>query len=187
MGCLCRTLRKESPGFSLPGLKLCSSLGDRLRDHSPRRSHCIPKHKSPPSVVQKMLVVVQKNLSQYQRSLRLSGSCLRIFVSVIASKTRKLTSAAALPLSTASLNLKVSLSRSYSTAATKRLLSRLTAFAKSYGGSHECRLCDLPDAPLGGIGRPVLASNRQSFLFPDRRVAPRQAWRDGRSPWQCAA
>src|SRR6516225_705343 len=25
--------------------------------------------------------------------------------------------------------------------------------------------------------------NRQSFLFPDRRFAPRQAWQDGRSPW----
>jgi hypothetical protein len=36
----------------------------RLREHSPRRSHCIPKHKSPHPVVQKMLVVVQKNASQ---------------------------------------------------------------------------------------------------------------------------
>jgi hypothetical protein len=75
--------------------------------------------------------------------VRPSGSCLRIFVSAIASKTRKLTSAAALPLSTASLNLKASLSQSCSTAATKRSLFRPTAFAKSQRGSHECRSCDL--------------------------------------------
>src|SRR2546430_16274745 len=50
--------------------------------------------------------------------VRPSGSCLRIFVSAIASKTRKLTSAAALPLSSASLNLEASLSRSCSTAVT---------------------------------------------------------------------
>src|SRR5262245_58255210 len=66
---------------------------------------------------------------------RWENSCLRIFVSTIASKTRKLTSAAALSLSTASLDLKARLSRSYSTATTKRLLFRLTAFAKSQGGS----------------------------------------------------
>src|SRR5262245_28485887 len=75
--------------------------------------------------------------------VRPSGSCLRIFVSAIASKTRKLTSAAALPLSTASLNLEASLSRSCSTAATKCSLFRPTAFAKSQRGSHECRSCDL--------------------------------------------
>ena len=46
-------------------------------------------------------------------------------------------------------------------------MSRLTAFAKSQRGSHECRSCDLPDAPLGRMGRPVLASivNRSSFLI----------------------
>jgi len=43
----------------------------------------------------------------------------------------------------------------------------LTTFAKSQRCNHECRSCDLPDAPLGGIGRPVLASivNRSSFLI----------------------
>jgi hypothetical protein len=40
---------KESPGFSLPGASSSAhhKLVTRLRDHSPRRSHCIPKHKSP--------------------------------------------------------------------------------------------------------------------------------------------
>src|SRR5919198_4400313 len=65
-------------------------------------------------------------------------------MSAIASKTRKLTSAAELLLSTASLNVKARLSRSYSTAATKRSMSRLIAFAKSQRGSHECRSYDLP-------------------------------------------
>src|SRR5215470_19788808 len=37
-----------------------------------------------------------------------------------------------------------SLSRACSTATTKRLLFRLTAFAKSQRGNHECRSCDLP-------------------------------------------
>jgi hypothetical protein len=64
---------------------------------------------------------------------------LRNFTSATASKTRKLTSAAALPLSTARLNVKARLSRSYSTDATKRSTSRLTVFAKSQRGSHECR------------------------------------------------
>src|SRR5262249_26696803 len=65
-------------------------------------------------------------------------------MSAIASKTRKLTSAAALPLSTARSSLETSLSRSCSTAATKRSMSRLTAFAKSHRGNHECRWCELP-------------------------------------------
>jgi len=56
-----------------------------------------------------------------------------------ASKTRKLTSAAALPLSTARSSLETSLSRFFSTAPTKHLLFRLTAFANSQRGSHECR------------------------------------------------
>jgi hypothetical protein len=39
---------KESPGFSLPGLQVSSHRKvTSLRDHSPRRSHRIPKHKSP--------------------------------------------------------------------------------------------------------------------------------------------
>src|SRR5260370_41877543 len=61
------------------------------------------------------------------------------FVSAIASKIGKLTSAAALLLSTASLNVKARLSRSYSTGATKWSMFRLMAFAKSQRGSHECR------------------------------------------------
>src|SRR5262249_53916621 len=55
-----------------------------------------------------------------------------------------LTSAATLPLSTARSSLETSLSRSCSTATTKRLLFPLTAFAKSQRGNHECRSCDLP-------------------------------------------
>src|SRR5262249_36422589 len=50
-----------------------------------------------------------------------------------------LTSAAALPLSTARSSLETSLSRSCSTATTKRSLFRLMTFAKSQRGSHECR------------------------------------------------
>ena len=42
------------------------------------------------------------------------------------------------------LGLKARLSRSYSTATTKRLLFRLTAFAKSQPGNHECCSCELP-------------------------------------------
>jgi hypothetical protein len=44
---------------------------------------------------------------------------------------KKITNAAALPLSTASLNLKTRLSRSYSMAANHRSMSWLTTFAKS--------------------------------------------------------
>jgi hypothetical protein len=40
--------------------------------------------------------------------------------------------------STASLNVEARLSRFYSTAAMKQSMSRLTAFAKSQRGSHEC-------------------------------------------------
>src|SRR5947208_5832885 len=77
--------------------------------------------------------------------------CLRNFMSATASKTRKLTSAAALPLSTASLNLEASLSRSCSTATTKCSLFRPTAFAKSQRGSHECRSCDLSASDGGRL------------------------------------
>jgi hypothetical protein len=56
-----------------------------------------------------------------------------------ASKTGKLTSEAALPLSTARSSLERSLLRFFSTAPTKHLLFRLTAFAKFQRGSHECR------------------------------------------------
>ena len=52
---------------------------------------------------------------------------------------KKTHSAAALPLSTARSSLETSLSRSFSMATTKHLLFRLTAFAKSPRGSHECR------------------------------------------------
>jgi hypothetical protein len=104
-----------------------------------------PKAQIIPSVVLKMLVIVQKKMKPESASIvRPSGSCLQIFVSAIASKTRTLTSAAALPLSTATLNLKARLSRSYSTAATKRSLFRLTAFAKSQRGNQESRSCELP-------------------------------------------
>src|SRR5262249_26544769 len=68
-----------------------------------------------------------------------STECLPNFTSAIASKTRKPTSAAALPLSTARSSLETTLSRSFSTATTKHLLFRLTAFAKSQRVSHECR------------------------------------------------
>jgi hypothetical protein len=57
---------------------------------------------------------------------------------------KKITSAAALPLSTARSSLETSLSRSCSTATTKQSLFRLMAFAKSQRGSHECRSYDLP-------------------------------------------
>jgi hypothetical protein len=57
---------------------------------------------------------------------------------------KKLTSAAALPLSTVRSSLETSLSRSCSTAATKRSMFRLTAFAKSQRGNHKRRSCELP-------------------------------------------
>jgi len=75
---------------------------------------------------------------------------LRNFVSAIASKTRKLTSAAALPLSTARSSLETNLSRSFSTATTKHLLFRLTAFAKSQRGSHECASLQILIAATNG-------------------------------------
>src|SRR6266576_2266600 len=93
--------------------------------------------------------------------MRPSGSCLRIFVSAIASKTRQLTSAATLPLSTASLNLEASLSRSCSTAATKCSLFRPTAFAKG------------PVAELvgieGGVVSGVFNLESSGVEAPDRR------------------
>src|SRR5262245_30304627 len=48
---------------------------------------------------------------------------------------------------TARSSLETSLSRSFSTATTKHLLFRLTAFAKSQRGSHGCR-SDLNRGPL---------------------------------------
>jgi hypothetical protein len=46
------------------------------------------------------------------------------------------------------------------------------------GGSHECRSCDLPDAPLGRIGRPVVASIVNRYT---RRAASRLEAENGSS------
>jgi len=106
---------------------------------------------------------------------------LRNFVSAIASKTRKLTSAAALPLSTARSSLETNLSRSFSTATTKHLLFRLTAFAKSQRGSHECAsdlnrgyqwlLPSSPPLPSAAVATSREGSqSSRSVTFLDRRL-----------------
>jgi hypothetical protein len=71
---------------------------------------------------------MQVSISVHREARR--AHAYEFFASAIASKTRKLTSAAALLLSIASLNVKARLSRSYSTAAMKGSMFRLMAFAK---------------------------------------------------------
>jgi hypothetical protein len=86
---------------------------------------------------------------------------------------KKITSAAALPLSTARSSLETSLSRSCSTAATKRLMSRVTAFAKSQRGNHECRSCELPREFRRACLRPELRKENGT----GRGKKSRRSWR----------
>jgi hypothetical protein len=69
-------------------------------------------------------------------------------------------------------------SRSCSTAATKRLMSRVTAFAKSQRGNHECRSCELPREFRRACLRPEL--RKEKWDRPRKKEPPELAARSAK-------